>query len=78
MTPSSLSAETIKNFLYASTATVSMQMMKRGFRNCAIGENIQRNFHSGANSQQTFGKFEKALGWYHDGIKTALAAASTG
>ena len=32
-----LSAETIKNFLYASTATVSMQMMKRGFRNCAIG-----------------------------------------
>ena len=32
-----LSAETIKNFLYASTATVSMQMMKRGFRNAAIG-----------------------------------------
>jgi regulator of RNase E activity RraA len=32
-----LSADTIKNFLYASTATVSMQMMKRGFRNCAIG-----------------------------------------
>ena len=31
-----LSAETIKNFLYASTATVSMQMLKRGFRNCAI------------------------------------------
>ena len=26
-----LSAETIKNFLYASTATVSMQMLKRGF-----------------------------------------------
>jgi phenylpropionate dioxygenase-like ring-hydroxylating dioxygenase large terminal subunit len=39
----------------------------------AIGENIQRNFHSGANSQQTFGKFEKALGWYHDEIQTALA-----
>lgn len=32
-----LSAETIKNFMYASTATVSMQMMKRGFRNAAIG-----------------------------------------
>src|SRR4029078_8445538 len=32
-----LSAETVRNFLYASTATVSMQMMKRGFRNCAIG-----------------------------------------
>ena len=32
-----LSAETTRNFLYASTATVSMQMMKRGFRNCAIG-----------------------------------------
>ena len=31
-----LSAETIKNFMYASTATVSMQMLKRGFRNCAI------------------------------------------
>ena len=31
-----LSAETIRNFLYASTATVSMQMLKRGFRNCAI------------------------------------------
>ena len=37
MTTASLSAETVKNFLYASTATVSMQMMKRGFRNCAIG-----------------------------------------
>ena len=31
-----LSAETIKNFLYASTATVSMQMLKRGFRNTSI------------------------------------------
>ena len=37
MTTAPLSADTIKNFLYASTATVSMQMMKRGFRNCAIG-----------------------------------------
>ena len=37
MTTTALSAETVKNFLYASTATVSMQMMKRGFRNCAIG-----------------------------------------
>ena len=36
MTAAPLSAETIKKFLYASTATVSMQMMKRGFRNCAI------------------------------------------
>src|ERR1051326_5743462 len=36
MTSAPLSAETIKNFLYASTATVSMQMLKRGFRNCAI------------------------------------------
>ncbi len=40
----------------------------------AIAEGIQRNFHTGANSQQTFGKFEKALGWYHDGIHAALAA----
>ena len=37
MTTASLSADTVKNFLYASTATISMQMMKRGFRNCAIG-----------------------------------------
>jgi phenylpropionate dioxygenase-like ring-hydroxylating dioxygenase large terminal subunit len=40
----------------------------------AIGEGIQRNFHSGANRQQTFGKFEKALGWYHHEIERALAA----
>src|SRR5712675_1943933 len=36
MTSAPLSAETIKNFLYASTATVSMQMLKRGFRNSAV------------------------------------------
>jgi regulator of RNase E activity RraA len=36
MTTAPLSAETIKNFMYASTATVSMQMLKRGFRNTAI------------------------------------------
>ena len=36
MTAAPLSAETIKNFLYASTATVSMQMLKRGFRNPAV------------------------------------------
>jgi regulator of RNase E activity RraA len=36
MTTEPLSAETIKSFLYASTATVSMQMLKRGFRNTAI------------------------------------------
>jgi regulator of RNase E activity RraA len=35
-TSAALSAETIKNFLYASTATISMQMLKRGFRNCAV------------------------------------------
>jgi hypothetical protein len=40
----------------------------------AIAEGIQRNFHSGANSRQTFGKFEKALGWYHHEVDTALAA----
>jgi phenylpropionate dioxygenase-like ring-hydroxylating dioxygenase large terminal subunit len=37
-----------------------------------IGETIQRNCHSGANRLQTFGKFEKALGWYHDEIEKAL------
>ena len=36
MTSDPLSAETVRNFLYASTATVSMQMLKRGFRNTAI------------------------------------------
>jgi len=36
MTTAPLSAETVKNFLYASTATVSMQMLKRGFRHCAV------------------------------------------
>lgn len=35
ITIATLSAETVKNFLYASTATVSMQMLKRGFRNSA-------------------------------------------
>jgi phenylpropionate dioxygenase-like ring-hydroxylating dioxygenase large terminal subunit len=39
-----------------------------------IGETIQRNLHSGANRQQTFGKFEKALGWYHAEIDRALRA----
>ena len=41
----------------------------------AIGETIQRNFLSGANDRQTFGKFEKALGWYHREIDGALALA---
>jgi phenylpropionate dioxygenase-like ring-hydroxylating dioxygenase large terminal subunit len=38
-----------------------------------IGESIQRNFRSGANREQTFGKFEKALGWYHREIDKAIA-----
>jgi phenylpropionate dioxygenase-like ring-hydroxylating dioxygenase large terminal subunit len=38
-----------------------------------IGETIQRNCHTGANRQQTFGKFEKALGWYHSEIDKAIA-----
>ena len=38
-----------------------------------IGESIQRNFRSGANHEQTFGKFEKALGWYHREIDKAVA-----
>jgi phenylpropionate dioxygenase-like ring-hydroxylating dioxygenase large terminal subunit len=37
-----------------------------------IGETIQRNFRTGANRQQTFGKFEKALGWYHQEVERAL------
>ena len=40
----------------------------------AIAEGVQRNFHSGANQRQTFGKFEKALGWYHGEIDSALGA----
>ena len=39
----------------------------------AIGESIQRNFRSGANSRQTFGKFEKALGWYHKEVEQAVS-----
>jgi phenylpropionate dioxygenase-like ring-hydroxylating dioxygenase large terminal subunit len=38
-----------------------------------IGESIQRNFRSGANHEQTFGKFEKALGWYHREIDKAVS-----
>ena len=37
-----------------------------------IGETIQQNFRSGANRQQTFGKFEKALGWYHQEVAAAV------
>ena len=37
-----------------------------------IGETIQKNFKSGANRQQTFGKFEKALGWYHQEVAAAV------
>lgn len=37
-----------------------------------IGETIQRNCHTGVNQRQTFGKFEKALGWYHDEIDRAI------
>jgi phenylpropionate dioxygenase-like ring-hydroxylating dioxygenase large terminal subunit len=40
-----------------------------------IGETIQKNFRSGANRQQTFGKFEKALGWYHQEVADAVVAA---
>ena len=39
-----------------------------------IGETIQKNFRSGANRQQTFGKFEKALGWYHQEVAAAVEA----
>ena len=38
-----------------------------------IGETIQRNLPTGANRQQTFGKFEKALGWYHREVDKAVA-----
>lgn len=41
-----------------------------------IGETIQRNFPTGANTRQTFGKFEKALGWYHHEVaETVLSNA---
>ena len=39
----------------------------------AVGSTIQSNFRSGANQVQTFGKFEKALGWYHAEIDAALS-----
>jgi phenylpropionate dioxygenase-like ring-hydroxylating dioxygenase large terminal subunit len=37
-----------------------------------VGASSQANFRSGANKVQTFGKFEKALGWYHDEIDRAI------
>jgi hypothetical protein len=37
-----------------------------------VGASIQANVRSGANRVQTFGKFEKALGWYHDEIERAI------
>lgn len=40
-----------------------------------IGETIQRNFRSGANREQTFGKFEKALGWYHQQVEQAVRSS---
>lgn len=40
-----------------------------------VGATIQANFRSGANKVQTFGKFEKALGWYHHDINAALSEA---
>ncbi len=41
-----------------------------------VGSSVQANFRSGANRVQTFGKFEKALGWYHDEIAEALREQS--
>jgi len=38
-----------------------------------VGASSQANFRSGANKVQTFGKFEKALGWYHQEIEKAIA-----
>jgi phenylpropionate dioxygenase-like ring-hydroxylating dioxygenase large terminal subunit len=38
-----------------------------------VGTTIQANFRSGVNKVQTFGKFEKALGWYHADIARAIA-----
>jgi phenylpropionate dioxygenase-like ring-hydroxylating dioxygenase large terminal subunit len=38
-----------------------------------VGASSQANFRSGANKVQTFGKFEKALGWYHAEIQKAIA-----
>ena len=56
---------------WATTAAMLQTALGEDF---AIGEGIQRNFHTSANRQQTFGKFEKALGWYHDEVDAALAA----
>ena len=38
-----------------------------------VGASSQANFRSGANKVQTFGKFEKALGWYHAELDAALS-----
>jgi phenylpropionate dioxygenase-like ring-hydroxylating dioxygenase large terminal subunit len=58
---------------------VTVEMLRTALgEDFAIGEGVQRNFHTGANHQQTFGKFEKALGWYHREIDAALAVAPWG
>jgi phenylpropionate dioxygenase-like ring-hydroxylating dioxygenase large terminal subunit len=53
---------------------INADLLKRAVgEDFAIGETIQRNFRTGANRRQTFGKFEKALGWYHREVEAALA-----
>ena len=86
MTPSSLSAE--ESVLHLSVLVDPQERAKKpddywngtfGMLQKALGEDfaiaevVQRNFHSGANQRQTFGKFEKALGWYHQEIERAIS-----
>jgi phenylpropionate dioxygenase-like ring-hydroxylating dioxygenase large terminal subunit len=58
---------------WATTSTMLQTALSEDF---AIGEGVQRNFHSGAQRHQTFGKFEMALGWYHREVDAALAKVS--
>jgi phenylpropionate dioxygenase-like ring-hydroxylating dioxygenase large terminal subunit len=57
---------------WSTTSTMLQTALAEDF---AIGEGVQRNFHSGAQRRQTFGKFEMALGWYHGEVDAALAKA---
>ena len=41
-----------------------------------IGETMQAGYRSGAQTHLTYGRYEHALGWFHDSVNQALAAAA--
>ncbi len=41
----------------------------------ALGESIQRGLSSGANTHLNFGRYEQALGWFHETVNRAVDAS---